>query len=826
MKNASEPKKSIWDRKVLILAIAFIIIAIVGGWWFQKQSSAENEVGTATYVGRQSCMECHSSQCKAYEGSHHDMAMDFATSETVLANFDNQTLEHFGIESKFFKQGDKFMVHTEGADGKMHDFEVKYVFGVEPLQQYMVETKPAAKKGAVGTVQVLRLTWDTKNKKWFYLLPPDVKDKIDPGDPLHWTGITQNWNSSCAFCHSTNLQKNFDPKTNTFNTTFGEIDVSCEACHGPASEHVRLAKNRSFLSGKGMKRTGLHNLKTQDNVTQIETCAPCHSRRNEIADGYQPGCNYRDYFDVSLLQQQIYHCDGQIRDEVYVYGSYIQSKMYHNNIRCTDCHDPHTAKLKHEGNKVCTSCHQHPAAKYDDPSHHHHKPGSPGAQCVNCHMPATVYMAVDARRDHSLRVPRPDLSIKTGAPNACTGCHLESRNISAESQKKIKQYLDWIILREQGNADVKKEISRVDAAMQQAVIKWYGEKKHDKHFSEFLNQARNVPATVSSELKPLINRQSFPAIVRATAALELAATNDKPSLQSAFKGLQDSDPMVVQASLLRVNNEVVDLLSKLESADPRDPNLVLLKEIFDRVVGLTKHSRRAVRIAASRTLINFPLEIRKQLLTDETVSGFQNAFDELVDSLKVIGERGTAQRALGGIYEAVDEPDKAIEHYRNAIQLEPFLYGPRMNLAVLLQQKAAESARYAQQLSQGGATAAARSHAESYQRLMQEVQKLRDEEHDVLLNYVKLLEGIGPTAEFDYQLGMSFYRKGDWEKTRFYLMRAYRQFPRNEQFLLALATYFHARKNKAEAQRFVQQLLLINPNNPGYNRLRKEIDAL
>lgn len=814
------------DRKILLLVIGVVVIAIIGGWFFRKNSNADDAVGNATYVGRSSCIECHDSQCKSFNGSHHDLAMDLATPETVLAKFDNQTLTHFGITSKFFKDGDKFMVHTEGADGKMHDFHVKYVFGVEPLQQYMVETKPATEKGAIGTVQVLRLCWDTTQKKWFYLMPPDVNEKIEPDDPLHWTGITQNWNSSCAFCHSTNLKKNFDATTNTFNTTFSEIDVSCEACHGPASEHVRLAKKRNWLSGKTMKNTGLHNLKTQDNVTQIETCAPCHSRRNEIADGYTPGCNYRDYFNVSVLQDRLYHCDGQIRDEVYVYGSYIQSKMYHNNIRCTDCHDPHTAKLKHEGNKVCTSCHQHPAAKYDDPSHHHHQPGSPGAQCVNCHMPATTYMHVDSRRDHSLRVPRPDLSLKTGSPNACTGCHLELKNIPAESRDKIKQYLDWIVLREQNNVEVAKEIARVDQAMQDAVEKWYGKKERSQHYGESFHRARQAPTATSASMKSLINRESFPAIVRATAAFELANTNDRQSMDSAMKGLTDSDPMVIQASMLRVNNEIGDLFAQIESINNRDPKLIKLKQIFDRVVAHTSHPRRSVRIEAARTLIAYPQEIGAQFLDKKTAKSFQNAFQELIQSLEFNGERGTAQRTLGSIYDSIGETDKAIEHYRNAIKIEPSLYGPRWNLAILLEQKANEAARNARQLSQGGATGAARAQAEAYQRLVQEIQQLRDQEHNILLTNVKQLEGIAPTADLDYQLGMSFYRRGNWEKTRFYLLRAYRQFPRREQFVLALATFYHARKNKAEAQRFVKQLLAINPNDPSYQRLRNEIDAL
>src|SRR5690606_31754014 len=107
----------------------------------------------------------------------------------------------------------------------------------------------------------------------------------------------------------------------------------------------------------------LAKLKGADNRPQVEMCATCHSRRRGVQPGHQAGCGYYDYFANELLHTNIYHADGQIQDEVYEYGSFIQSKMFHKGIRCTDCHNPHSAKLKYEGNKLCTSCHQHPAAK-------------------------------------------------------------------------------------------------------------------------------------------------------------------------------------------------------------------------------------------------------------------------------------------------------------------------------------------------------------------------------------------------------------------------------------------------------------------------------
>ncbi len=419
-----------------------------------------------------------------WQGSDHDLAMDVATPETVLGDFNDATLEHFGIISRMYRDGDRFCVTTEGPDGQLAEFEVKYVFGVEPLQQYMVEfDRPHdMPEHEIARLQVLRLSWDTERQKWFYLSPPDVDERLLPNDPLHWTGVAQNWNHMCAECHSTNLQKNYDLATSTYHTTFSDMDVSCEACHGPGSVHVELASAKSPFWDRKLGY-GLAQLKSKSSEPQLHACAPCHSRRNPIAPGYRSGENYYDHYANALLEPETYYCDGQIRDEVYVFGSFIQSKMYREGIRCTDCHNPHTTKVKFSDNTLCTSCHTH-EAKYDTPAHHRHKAGSAGASCVECHMPETPYMDVDLRRDHSLRIPRPDLSVQLGTPNACTGCHLEPENVAPDKRAGLEYYADWLQARD-GDNQVRDEIARVDRWAAEQVREWYGPLEPDKDRVEF-----------------------------------------------------------------------------------------------------------------------------------------------------------------------------------------------------------------------------------------------------------------------------------------------------------------------------------------------------
>ncbi|MGC4003763.1 MAG: multiheme c-type cytochrome [Pirellulales bacterium] len=224
-----------------------------------------------TYIGSQRCATCHQAEFAKWQGSHHEKAMQDATPESVLGNFDDAVFEHFGVTTKMFRRDGKYWMNTEGADGKLADFAIRYTFGVAPLQQYLVEFPD-------GRLQVLPICWDTVRKRWFHVYD---EEPIRPGDELHWTGHLQTWNHMCAECHSTDVHRNYDAKKNTYATSYSEVAVGCEACHGPGSLHAELADSKKLFwdrrFGKGLSVT----LKDASNLTQIETCAmPC----SELAD--------------------------------------------------------------------------------------------------------------------------------------------------------------------------------------------------------------------------------------------------------------------------------------------------------------------------------------------------------------------------------------------------------------------------------------------------------------------------------------------------------------------------------------------------------------
>ena len=706
---------------------------VVVAYLFNDYWSAQPEGLQATYVGRSSCIQCHQEEAESYIGSHHDLAMDLATEDTVLADFDNATFERDGVVSRMFRDGDRYMIHTEGEEGEMRDFHVKYVFGVDPLQQYMVEfdRTPGMPDSEIPRVQVLRLSWDTAKKEWFYLRPPDVEDKLEPDDPLHWTGIGQRWQTMCADCHSTNLKRNFDAKTNQYHTTFSEIDVSCEACHGPGSLHVELAQSNSVFWDRRYG-FGLAKLKGEDPEPQIQTCAPCHSRRGLLDTDFHAGDQFCDHFQLELLQEETYFDDGQIKDEVYVYGSFIQSKMYHKGIRCTDCHDPHSLKLKHPGNKTCTSCHQHAAGKYDVPSHHHHVPGTEGAKCVNCHMPERTYMAVDPRRDHSLRVPRPDLSVSIGTPNACSGCHVKDqlKDLPAEKTESLTEYADWLQQAQDGDQEIAGLLAKTDQWCDDACETWYGsERKKPTHFAETISEFRKAqessdPAILTESIKSMLKLANqtdaqTPAIARASALNELAAT-----------GTPNAFPVAV--SILKKSSESPLVMAAAINLFMNAPASVTRKSLLPILSSKT----RLLRNEAARVLV---ASGAYQNLSGSEKTRVNLLLRDVKESLMAASDRAGAHLGWAMLCEGQGRPEEAIQAYRTAIRVEPNTTGPRSNLSSLLERVA----------SQRSATQAA--------EMLKEAEKLRGEELPLLERDAKLAP---ENASVQYRLGLALYLAG------------------------------------------------------------------
>ena len=605
-------------------------------------SDRADVASAATFVGRGRCAACHAEEDAAWQGSHHDLAMQPATKGNVLGDFKDRKLEHFGTTSTMFERDGKFWVHTDGPDGELADFEVAYAFGVTPLQQYLV-------KFPGGRMQSLPLCWDTRPKgdggqRWYHLYSDEA---IPHTDILHWTGANQNWNFMCADCHSTGLSRNYDLETNSFDTRWSEIDVSCEACHGPGSDHVVWADERAASGAQGAyegtaeqmglvaslrgladarwvldKATGQAKREgPPPSANQVTACARCHARRTMITEDVH-GQALLDKLVPALLREGLYHADGQISDEVYVWGSFAQSKMHAQGVVCTDCHEPHGLGMRSEGNTLCYRCHL--PDRFDTVEHHFHEPGTPGAQCVNCHMPSKHYMGVDARRDHSLRVPRPDLTEKLGTPNACNGCHAE------------------------------KPASWATAA----VDRWYTNPKRPAHFGEVLHAARNGASDAATRLLALAQDPEATGIVRATATAELGERGDPETLSAVESGAVDPDPLVRLAAARLLSMLPFDVCARIGDPMMDDPV-------------------RAVRIEAARRLASVP----DGMLSGVSRAARERGTEAYVEAQMVNADRAFAHENIGLLRAEQGRLDDAVAAYRTALRLDSNARNAWANLA-------------------------------------------------------------------------------------------------------------------------------------------------
>lgn len=723
----------------LVLAVV-VAVAVALDWWI---SFPENT--TARYVGRDQCARCHEAELEAWTGSDHDLAMDVATPETVLGNFDDQLFTHFGQTSTMFRRDDRFYMRTDNGDGKLEDFPIKYTFGVRPLQQYLVEFSD-------GRVQCLPVAWDTEGKRWFHLYP---NEPIPYDDPLHWTGPLQNWNYMCADCHSTNLQRNYDVETNRYHTTFSEIDVSCEACHGPGSTHVELADSWGLFWDR-RHGYGLPKLKDPNPRVEIESCAPCHSRRRIVAADYRPGDKFLDYYLPEMIDGQLYYADGQILEEDYVYGSFIQSRMYREEVRCTDCHDPHTAKVKFQDNRLCGQCHV--PAKYDTPLHHHHPDESqPGTRCVECHMPETTYMVVDPRRDHSIFIPRPQLTVDLGIPNACNGCHND------ESKGETPE---WAV---------------------ETVEKWYGKPKGPKHFAYAIAAGRAGRPEARSSLLSVAKRRDTSAMVRASAIALLGQYDPVEGNSEAFAGLRDSEGLVRHAA--------VHSLQHLE------PSVRI-----QRIAPLLNDPLRAVRTEAARVLSDLP----PRQLAPERREAFERALAEYLEGQEAVGDQAAARLNMAVVYSNLGQPEKAEQEYEIALRIDPQFVPAMINLAMLYDRqnmKDEAEALFERVIEIEPELADAHYSlglliAEIPGRLEEAAQHLR-----------KAAEYSPDNARIRYNYGLALQNLGRPNEAEQQLREAHRLAPQRADHLYALAVLYAQQEHWDRAMACVEEMLRRWPND-------------
>jgi predicted CXXCH cytochrome family protein len=653
-------KKQIFVTVAIIAALAAVAIT---GWMFftfkhagkDHLTNTQTPLMEATFVGTQACAGCHQRETEQWKLSDHHRAMEEANAATVLGNFNNVSFNYFGRKTIFAKQDGQFLVKTENEQGQTETFRVSYTLGYKPLQQYLVTF-------ADGRIQALPFAWDTRPKaqggqRWFHLYPGD---NIKANNPLFWTRPLQNWNHMCADCHTTNYAKNFSDEKNTFDSHWSEIGNGCESCHGAGSAHVELMQEKKINT----KPLLINKLATQ--TAQIDQCGVCHARRTRLKE--EPGQEkILQSWQPELLHDNLYFTDGQMHDEVFNIGSFMQSKMYNAGVTCTNCHNPHSNTLVVEGNALCTQCHNR--ENYDTSNHHFHPQDSTGGKCVSCHMPTQTYMVVDTRHDHHFSIPRPDLSENLGGnsnvPNTCVSCHQEKMQQKSKNNTWAARVISKHLI-ENGRNDTRPE-----------------------HFATIFWQARHEQLAAEASLKQLITDNSAPAIVKATAMMELANYLDPESLELVRTNLDSSDGLIRFAAVEALGTLPLEQRSTLLANKLADPSRAVRFAIAPLLAGANS---KQMTSAQQKQLQQLFAEYKAWLLADSDRGSalanlanfllmegdatnarlyFEKALQRDAKSLSVLLNYADYHRSLGNDVEAekllrqalVIYPDSADAHY-------------------------------------------------------------------------------------------------------------------------------------------------------------------
>jgi tetratricopeptide (TPR) repeat protein len=776
-------KRQIWITAVIAAVTA---AAAVLGLHFlarSEQAVTAQPPSAASFVSSAACANCHQAEAKLWDASQHKAAMAHATDKAVLGDFNDASFDYFGVHSRFFREDGKFLVETDGPDGKLAVFEVKYTFGVDPLQQYLVEFPD-------GRLQVLALAWDSRpqdkgGKRWFHIYPDE---EIKHDDILHWTKLNQNWNFMCAECHSTGLRKNYDASTDRFATTWAEISVGCETCHGQGSRHAAWARDqkswwpfgkhedeskgllvrfdeRGYVTGPIQRNRGTGRGARAATALrkEVETCGLCHARRAGFSEEWVPGQSLSQTHLVEPLARTTYHADGQIRDveEPYNYTPFKQSKMFAAGVTCSDCHEPHSSKLRFSGDGVCRQCHA--SGQYADARHRHHAEVDPKPTCISCHMQERTYMVVDPRHDHSFRVPRPDLSVTLGTPNACNGCHSDK-----------------------------------PAAWAAAVVEgWFGHIREGfQNYAAAFHAARTDARDAATRLAAVAGDQNAPAAARASALSELASRVSPANIGVARAGLADPDPMVRIGAL--------DMLQDVPAA-----------QVWPMASPLLADPVRGVRIRAASLLAAVPTA--SQPTADR--ARFDSAAEEFVAAQRSNAERPEARATLANFLRRRGQTAEAEAEYRAALKLSPQYPAAAINLANLYRQLGRDSD--GERALRDALTLSPRD-AALHHGLGLVLTRLK--KSDAALAEFRRANELGPdSARYTYVYAVALNSSGRGGEAITALKEGLLRHPTDRDILLALISINRSSSDDVSALVYAERLAVIIPDDRSLAELIKEL---
>lgn len=682
------PPRSSRPRWLILAAIVLALGCVWAVAWWRFHPKVEpaaypavispglRAVSTTPPGEGKQCAECHAKEVDEWRQSQHAVANRLFDPNTDLAAFNGsrifsgngiQTILGTGLKTPSFA-----IVQTDGSRAVFHP---EAVIGVTPLVQYL-----ASFPG--GRLQVMNLAFDPEKKDWFDTQAPEVR-RVN--DWSYWQNRGMNWNSQCAFCHMTNLQKGYDPGQDLYRTTWDAMGIACAQCHGPMEKHVASPKDKALMNHQTARQI-------------IDNCASCHARREELTGKFHAGESFNDHYRLSLPDQAgMYYPDGQVKEEDYEFGSFSMSRMGHKGISCLDCHNPHSGKLRApvDNNALCMTCHTAPgqrgATPVDPITHGHHKTGTPGDRCVDCHMPVTRYMVRDPRRDHGFTIPDPVLTKELGVPNSCNRCHDDKS-------------ADWAI---------------------DFTNKWYGEKmdRRSRKRARAIARAENGDNGVVTELVDLAGTEEIAAWRSALtsllepwanqssvrAFLEKSLTNESPLVRSAAARVLSGHSDAEAAALIRPLCDDPVRLVRLDAVwglherrDRPQPAYGELTTYLDNISDQPAGALRQTQFALDEKRMEDALKWSAKAVAWDANSGEEHQIRAVV--LNMAGKREEAiaelKKAceldpknaqhpfmLALLYGEAEQPDAAIARLKDAVTIDPSFVRAWYNLGLSQAQK-------------------------------------------------------------------------------------------------------------------------------------------
>lgn len=564
------------------------------------------------YAGSDQCRDCHPGVYDLWAKSNHGLAERLVQSNVDESAFVPARTISFGSHTVTVEATNGgFYITDAGLSGKAETHRVERVIGNDPLRQFLV-----AAPG--GRWQAMEASYDPHRQEWFNVYG---REDRQPGEWGHWTGRGMNWNSMCASCHNTRLEKNYDEPTDSYHTTMAEMTVACEACHGPMQAHVNWQKRYHDPARPDPTLAKLTPVQIMD------ACASCHARRDDLTGDFKPGDAFFDHFDLMIADHSdAFYADGQVHEEDYEFNAFLGSKMHAAGVTCLDCHTGSWHMPQPHGNEICLRCHatgllKAPVIRPEE--HSHHLAGGKGDECIDCHMPVTTYMQRHPRHDHGFTIPDPWLTKQFGIPNACNRCH-EDQNV------------DWSLA---------------------AVEKWYGQKmeRPTRQRAEWIARARQGdPAACAPLLSLLANETNSYWQAVAIGLLDQWVGVSEVD-EELVKCLAHPDPLV-RANAVRALEPLVQA--------PDSPVAGAIRQLLADPV-------RNVRISAAWAL-------RAELDTNSP------AGRELLHYLDLNADQPAGQLQKGVFYFARRDLPAALEHFQKAVAWDTNSAPSRQEFAVAL----------------------------------------------------------------------------------------------------------------------------------------------